>query len=75
MLVYPHEAINFTELGESRLRVILENALHSTRDASFFQNDLPHLSLIPWPISQLTFENGESLKSADIDVDTCINDE
>ena len=75
LLVYPHETINFTELGESHLGVILENPLHSTRDASFFQNDLPHLSLIPWPINQLTFENGESLKSTDIDVDTCINDE
>ena len=75
LLVYPHEAINFTELGESHLGVILEIALHSTRDASFFQNDLPHLNLIPWPINQLTFENGDSLKPTNIDVDTCINDE
>ena len=70
LLVHPYEAINFTELGESRLGIILEKPLHNIPDSSSHLLDLPHLSLIPWPIKQLTFENGESLKSTDTNVDT-----
>ena len=65
LLVHPYEAINFTELGESHLGVILEKPLHTQPDSSPNYLDLPHLSLIPWPIKHLTLENGESLKSSD----------
>lgn len=75
LLVHPYEAINFTELGDSHLGIILEKPLHSIPDASCRYLDLPHLSLIPWPINQLTFEDGESLKSIDSNQDACINDE
>ena len=75
-LVHPYEAINFTELGESHLGIIVEKSLHSIpEDDSCHYLDLPHLSLIPWPIKKLTFENGESLKSTDTNVDTLTCDE
>ena len=74
-LVHPYEAINFTELGESHLGIIVKKSLYSIPDASCHYLDLPHLSLIPWPIKQLTFENGESLKSTDTNVDTFTCDE
>lgn len=74
-LVHPYEAINFTELGESHLGIIVEKYLHSISDASCSYLDLPHLSLIPWPIKQLTFENVEFLKSTDTYVDTFNCDE
>ena len=70
-LVHPYEAINFTELGKSHLGIIVEKSLHSIPDALCHYLDFPHLSLI----KQLTFENGESLKSTDTNVDTFTCDE
>ena len=55
LLVHPHEAINCSELGESTLGVILEGSLHPGAAG------VSSLNLVPWPIRQLTFENGESL--------------
>ena len=75
LLEHPYEAINFSELGESHLGIILEKQLHFLPNASCNYLDLPHLSLIPWPIKQLTFENGESLKVVDNNVNTCTQDE
>ena len=75
LLVHPYEAINFTELGESHLGIILEKSLHTTSNPSGHHMDLPHLSLMPWPIKQLTFQNGESLKSFVHNVDACKGDE
>ncbi len=55
LLVHPYEAINCSELGESSLGVIVEGSLHPAK------SDNSSLNLVSWPISQLTFENGESL--------------
>lgn len=55
LLVHPYEAINCTELGESSLGVIVEGSLDP------IASDISSLSLVSWPIRQLTFENGEPL--------------
>ena len=75
LLVHPYEAINSIELGDSHLGIILDKPLHSLLDVSCHSMDLPQLHLISWPLNQLTFENGKSLKSIHYNVDTtCIND-
>lgn len=60
-LVNPDDVINFNELGERHLGVIIERPLHGSMDLSESQYDLPQLNLVRWPIKQITFENGEPL--------------
>ena len=55
LLVHPYEAINYRELGDSSLGVIVEGSLHASA------SDISSLNLVSWPIRQVTFENGEPL--------------
>ena len=73
-LVHSYEAIKFKELGDSHLGIILEKSLQSLPNALCHYLDFPHLSLIPWPINQLTFESGESLKSTNTIVHAATSD-
>ena len=58
LLVYPHEAIDFKELGETNLGVVVENDI-SLLDTNF--KDIGNVNLISWPIKQITLQDGTSL--------------
>ena len=73
LLVHPYEAISFTKLGDSHLGVILDKPLHPNPESIQNYSDLPQLSLIPWPIKQITLQSGESLNLSDGNVHLCEN--
>ena len=73
LLVHPYEAINFKELGDSHLGVIIDKPLHPTPKSPLNYSDLPQLSLIPWPIKKITFKSGECINLSDGNVNLCEN--